>query len=142
MDLLTAALAASLVISLGIIAFLGLRLRRVAAKRDAVARRAARADEKVDALTAKLRAAEEARTSAESAAIEKEQLAAIGELSAMIAHEIRNPLTIIGNAVSSLRRKETAPEDRSTLLAILEEEAARLNRFMSDLLSYARPVSL
>lgn len=132
MEALTAALALSLVVSLGVIAVLVLRARAEAAFR-------ARA---VEEMQRRLKAAEAARTSAETAAIEKEQLAAIGELSAMIAHEIRNPLTIIGNAVTTLRRKETTPEDRATLLTILEEESQRLAALMGDLLSYARPVSL
>jgi signal transduction histidine kinase len=72
----------------------------------------------------------------------KEQLAAIGELAAVIAHEVRNPLAIISNAVAGLRRREIGHEDRETLLGILKEEAARLNRLVGDLLRYARPVSV
>lgn len=130
-DLLTAGFAALFIVSLGVIAALVARGRRLAALEKQTAEMAER-----------LRAAEAALSTAESAASEKEQLAAIGELSAMIAHEIRNPLTIIGNAVTTLRRKETTAQDRSTLLGILEEEAGRLSRLMNDLLSYARPVSL
>jgi signal transduction histidine kinase len=72
----------------------------------------------------------------------KEQLAAVGELAAVIAHEVRNPLAIISNAVASLGRREIGHEDRETLLAILKEEASRLNRLVGDLLRYARPVSV
>ena len=72
----------------------------------------------------------------------KEQLAAVGELAAVIAHEVRNPLAIISNAVAGLRRRETAPQDRETLLAILKEESSRLNRLVGDLLRYARPVNV
>ncbi len=134
-DQITAAMAAALILLLGTIVVLLARSRRLGLERAAAARRIAE-------LESRLTAAESAQEAAESAAIEKEQLAAIGELSAMIAHEIRNPLTIIGNAVTTLRRRETTPEDRSTLFGILEEEAGRLNRLMNDLLSYARPVSL
>jgi signal transduction histidine kinase len=74
--------------------------------------------------------------------VRKEQLAAIGELSAVIAHEVRNPLAIITNAVATLRRREIAAEDRDTLLGILDEEASRLNRLVGDLLRYARPVNI
>ncbi|MBK8253053.1 MAG: hypothetical protein IPK82_10325 [Polyangiaceae bacterium] len=102
----------------------------------------AKARREIVELEAKLAAAEKARHHAESAASAKEQLAAIGELSAMIAHEIRNPLTIIGNAVATLRKPLTSAEDRSVLFGILEDESRRLNRLMNDLLSYARPVSL
>jgi signal transduction histidine kinase len=72
----------------------------------------------------------------------KEQLAAVGELAAVIAHEVRNPLAIISNAVAGLRRRETAPQDRETLLTILKEESSRLNRLVGDLLRYARPVNV
>lgn len=74
--------------------------------------------------------------------VRKEQLAAIGELSAVIAHEVRNPLAIITNAVATLRRREIAAEDRDTLLGILDEEASRLNHLVGDLLRYARPVNV
>jgi signal transduction histidine kinase len=72
--------------------------------------------------------------------VRKEQLAAVGELSAVIAHEVRNPLAIIKNAVSGLRREGLAAQDRRTLLDILDEETDRLNRLVHDLLAYARPV--
>jgi len=72
----------------------------------------------------------------------KEQLAAVGELAAVIAHEVRNPLAIISNAVAGLRRREIGHEDRETLLAILKEESSRLNRLVGDLLRYARPVNV
>jgi signal transduction histidine kinase len=72
--------------------------------------------------------------------VRKEQLAAVGELSAVIAHEVRNPLAIIKNAVSSLRRPTLRATDRGVLLGILDEEVDRLNRLVRDLLAYARPV--
>ncbi|MBX3271887.1 MAG: hypothetical protein KF729_16585 [Sandaracinaceae bacterium] len=73
--------------------------------------------------------------------VRKEQLAAVGELSAVIAHEVRNPLAIIKNALSSLRRPTLRASDRLVLLAILEEEVDRLNRLVRNLLDYARPVT-
>lgn len=73
--------------------------------------------------------------------VRKEQLAAVGELSAVIAHEVRNPLAIIKNAVSSLRRTGIRKEDRGVLLTILDEEVDRLGRLVRDLLAYARPVA-
>jgi len=137
-----AAFAAVLIVSLGMLGGLARRARLLASARLDAEHRADEAERRADEATSRLSAAQNALQSAESAAVEKEQLAAIGELSAMIAHEIRNPLTIIMNAVTTLRRKETSQEDRSTLLAILEEESDRLNRLVGDLLNYARPVSL
>jgi len=69
----------------------------------------------------------------------QEPLAALGELSAVVAHEVRNPLAIVKNAVSSLRRPALPPEDRATLLTIVGEEAGRLSRLVRDLLAFARP---
>ena len=73
--------------------------------------------------------------------LRKEQLATMGELSAVIAHEVRNPLAIIKNAVSGLYRPTLRDADRNVLLKILDEEADRLNRLVGDLLAYARPVT-
>jgi signal transduction histidine kinase len=73
--------------------------------------------------------------------LRKEQLATMGELSAVIAHEVRNPLAIIKNAVSGLHRPTLRDTDRQVLLKILDEEADRLNRLVGDLLAYARPVT-
>ncbi len=72
----------------------------------------------------------------------KEQLAVVGELAAVIAHEVRNPLAIIANAVAGLRKPTLTRDDQVTLLTILEEETTRLNRLVSDLLRYARPVNV
>lgn len=74
--------------------------------------------------------------------VKKEQLAVVGELAAVIAHEVRNPLAIISNAVAGLRKQAISREDHDTLLTILDEETNRLNRLVTDLLRYARPVNL
>ncbi len=73
---------------------------------------------------------------------QKQQLAHLGELAAAIAHEVRNPLAVIMNAVSSLRRHGLSGDDHEMLLGIVEEETTRLNRLVTDLLRFARPVSI
>jgi signal transduction histidine kinase len=78
----------------------------------------------------------------QSELVSKNQLAAVGELAAAIAHEVRNPLAVIVNAVAGLRRVSGSEEDRSILLSIVDEEAARLNRLVTDLLRFARPVNV
>jgi signal transduction histidine kinase len=74
--------------------------------------------------------------------VKKQQLAAVGELAAAIAHEVRNPLAVIVNAVAGLRRARVSEDDRKMLLGIVDEETARLNRLVGDLLRFARPVNV
>jgi signal transduction histidine kinase len=76
---------------------------------------------------------------AQGTLVERERLAALGELSAVVAHEVRNPLAIIWNSLGALRHKVPIEGDVATLLGIVEEESSRLNRMVSDLLDYARP---
>lgn len=78
----------------------------------------------------------------QSELLTKKQLAAVGELAAAIAHEVRNPLAVIVNAVAGLRRAGIQEDARTMLLGIVEEEAGRLNRLVTDLLRFARPVSV
>jgi signal transduction histidine kinase len=76
----------------------------------------------------------------QAALVTHERLAALGELSAVIAHEIRNPLAVLFNSLSELRRHLPAPpEEARLLLDIVGEETWRLNRIVSDLLDFVRP---
>jgi signal transduction histidine kinase len=71
-----------------------------------------------------------------------ERLAALGELAAVVAHEVRNPLGVIFNSLGSLRRLLRPNGDAKVLLDIVGEEADRLNRIVGDLLDFARPSTL
>jgi len=71
--------------------------------------------------------------------VHQERLAALGELAAVIAHEVRNPLGVIFNSLGSLRRLCQASGDAHMLLDIVGEEADRLNRIVGDLLDFAKP---
>jgi signal transduction histidine kinase len=92
--------------------------------------------------TRELRRSYEDLRTAQEELLKKEQLAVVGELAAVIAHEVRNPLAVIANAGAGLRKPAISREDHDVLLAILDEETSRLNRLVSDLLRYARPVSV
>ncbi len=72
--------------------------------------------------------------------VHSEQLAVVGEFAAVITHEVRNPMTIVNNAVTSLRRVDLVTDNTRTLLGIIEQEMLRLERLVSHLLSYARPL--
>jgi GAF domain-containing protein len=76
---------------------------------------------------------------AQAQLVHRERLAALGELSAVVAHEVRNPLGVIFNSLGSLRRIIRTGGDAQMLLDILGEEADRLNRIVGDLLDFARP---
>ena len=71
--------------------------------------------------------------------IDMEKLSAIGEMAAKVAHEIRTPLVTIGGFSHNLWKNlpEGAP-DREPL-EIIREEVQRLERFVSEILEYARP---
>jgi signal transduction histidine kinase/CheY-like chemotaxis protein len=67
-----------------------------------------------------------------------ERLATAGQLASTLAHEINNPLTTVIGFAQLLRRDPDAAE-RATWLAIVEEEAQRCHRLVSELMSVARP---
>lgn len=71
--------------------------------------------------------------------IRSQQLAAIGELSASIAHEIRNPLGAINTSVGILKNGLNLNGQDQELMDIICEESMRLKRITDDFLQYARP---
>jgi two-component system sensor histidine kinase PilS (NtrC family) len=71
----------------------------------------------------------------------KERMAALGRLSAAIAHEIRQPLTAIAGSVKELGRMAPLDEDHKHLVGIVSRESERLNRIISDFLNYSREKS-
>lgn len=68
-----------------------------------------------------------------------DRLAALGELSARMAHEIRNPLAAISGSVQLLAEHGSLRDHESRLLAIVMRESERLNGLITDFLAYARP---
>jgi len=70
---------------------------------------------------------------------EKDRLAALGEMAAGLAHEIRNPLGAIKASAQFLSETGTEPSDGGEFLDIIVDEVDRLNRVVSSFLDYARP---
>lgn len=68
-----------------------------------------------------------------------EQLSTVGKLAAGVAHEIRNPLAAMTNAVSLLRGTPALGDEEKQLIEIVLEESRRVNRIVGDFLSFARP---
>jgi two-component system, NtrC family, sensor histidine kinase PilS len=69
-----------------------------------------------------------------------DRLAAVGKLSAGIAHEIRNPLAAISGSVQMIANGNNVSQADKKLLEITLRETERLNKLIKDFLSYARPV--
>jgi two-component system sensor histidine kinase PilS (NtrC family) len=67
-----------------------------------------------------------------------ERLEAVAELSASLAHEIKNPLASIRSAVEQLARAPRATDDEQTLGALIVRESDRLSRLLSEFLDFAR----
>jgi signal transduction histidine kinase len=69
----------------------------------------------------------------------KDRLAALGELSAGVAHEIRNPLGIIKSSAQVLAKNPAEKERVKELTGFIIEEVERLNRVITNFLDFARP---
>ena len=72
----------------------------------------------------------------------QDRLAAIGRMAASIAHEIRNPLAAMRGSIQMLRADMANDSSQTELMEIILRESDRLNRIISDFLSYARPRSI
>ncbi len=75
-------------------------------------------------------------------AIEAERMAFVGQMSAVLAHEIRNPLNSLVTTTHLLDPETAADlseEERKTLFGVLRKETNRLNHILTDFLAYARP---
>jgi two-component system, NtrC family, sensor histidine kinase PilS len=68
----------------------------------------------------------------------RDRLAAVGRLSAAIAHEIRNPLTSIAGSAHMLKDTPSLSEEQRQLLDIVTRESDRLNAIITDFLDYSR----
>lgn len=69
-----------------------------------------------------------------------DRLAAIGELSARIAHEVRNPLASISGSVQLIAESHSVPESDRKLMEIVLRETSRLDKMVNEFLQYARPL--
>ena len=72
----------------------------------------------------------------------REWLASLGEMSAGMAHEIRNPLGALAGAMQMLRQDVGPDETSQRLMDIAIREARRLDRIITEFLQYARPPAL
>lgn len=75
-------------------------------------------------------------------AIRNQQLAAVGQLAASLAHEIRNPLTAIKMLVEAALRDERPRPMSAESLRVVHREVERLEQTVQELLDFARPPTL
>jgi two-component system sensor histidine kinase PilS (NtrC family) len=69
----------------------------------------------------------------------KQRLAAVGEMAAGIAHEIRNPLASMAGSIQVLREELPLSDEQAQLMDIVLRESHRLNETIRSFLNYARP---
>ena len=69
----------------------------------------------------------------------QQRLAAVGEMAAGIAHEIRNPLASMSGSIQILRQELPLSDDQERLMDIVLRESERLNETIRAFLAYARP---
>jgi two-component system sensor histidine kinase PilS (NtrC family) len=69
----------------------------------------------------------------------RQRLAAVGEMAAGIAHEIRNPLASMSGSIQILRQELTLTSEQDQLMDIVLRESERLNSTIRSFLAYARP---
>jgi len=91
-------------------------------------------EEKIQKTTADLR-------KTEAQLIRSEKLAALGQLAAGIAHEIRNPLTSINILIHSLTENFPSEDSHREDLNVIEEEIDRINEILDRFLRFAKPAA-
>ncbi len=85
-----------------------------------------------------LRESRDALEDAHQEMIRQQTLAELGKFSMMIAHEVKNPLSIIKSSLDILK-KDTGLTSEVTLVGYMEDEILRLNRLIEEFLLFARP---
>jgi PAS domain S-box-containing protein len=79
------------------------------------------------------------RRTLERRLLDAERLSGLGQMSAQIAHELRNPLNAIDGAAQYLRRRLSADAEVAEYAGLIGDEVQRVNRFVAALLHVARP---
>lgn len=87
-----------------------------------------------NAMAARLRAARDEQTQRH----QKDKLAAMGEISAALAHEIRNPIGVIGTSAAMLEKPGLDPAKKAELTRMLREESMRVAGLVQDFLQLSR----
>ncbi len=70
----------------------------------------------------------------------QERHAALGQMATQVAHEVRNPLAVLFQVTSQMRRRLGLGEDVDDLLTMVDQESRRLSRLVDDLVHFAAPL--
>jgi signal transduction histidine kinase len=73
-------------------------------------------------------------------AAQKDRLLSLGRLSTVIAHEVRNPLMIMRASLATLWSDQISATERREALADIDEETRRLNRIVTEVLDFSKPI--
>ncbi len=68
----------------------------------------------------------------------QEKLAALGEMAARVAHELRNPITVLGGFIKRLEKNIEIPEARTKYISIIANEIHRLEEIVNEILDFSR----
>ncbi|MGD9730872.1 MAG: ATP-binding protein [Desulfamplus sp.] len=69
----------------------------------------------------------------------QKSLAEIGKFSTMVAHELKNPISIIKGSMDIFKKKNLDDATRSSMIVYVDEEVQRLNRLVDEFLLFAKP---
>lgn len=96
----------------------------------------------VEAVGASIRTVVDQLQQARQQLVRSERLAAVGQLAAGVAHELRNPLTSVNLLIETAARRGPTPSLSEKQLWVIQEEIARMDNTIQGLLDFARPPAL
>lgn len=99
-------------------------------------------EQQVRAVSGRIKQVVEELQRARRDAVRAERLAAVGELAAGVAHEMRNPLTSVKLLIQAVRRNQTRTSPDAERLLVVEQEIARMETTIKELLDFAKPPQL
>lgn len=73
---------------------------------------------------------------------EKEKLALLGEVAARVAHELRNPIAVIGGFINRAKKNLSNPETVEKYLNVISKEVENLERIVNEILEFSKPATI
>ncbi len=95
--------------------------------------------QQVQAVSARIKQVAEELQRTRREAVRSERLAAVGELAAGVAHELRNPLTSVKLLIQAVQRNQMPASADEKRLQVVEQEIVRMETTIRELLDFARP---